>query len=260
MQITIHSRGVQIGPLPVEQVNQLLQSGGVTFQDMGWTPGMPDWRPLSEFAELQSAQGSVLPPPPTSPKSNGYYLAKKKIQVFGDSYHIYDAFGNVLYFAMRKSFSVGSHIAVYDNEDMQRELLHLKEKFSGGHDVYDSINKNNVGSIKLISRNTLAKQYRLLGSNKEELGLIKETHVNIALGIVRAGLSMLPVNAMPTKYEGCVKNVQVCHFEQEFNAVGMTMKLDFSMDKNGLLDRRLGIAGAIVILHTRDSGPGIVHA
>jgi Domain of unknown function (DUF4190)/GYF domain 2 len=66
MQINIHSRGVQLGPFPIEQVNQLLRSGGVTFQDMGWAPGMPEWKPLSEFAELQSARDSV-PPPPANP-------------------------------------------------------------------------------------------------------------------------------------------------------------------------------------------------
>ena len=65
MQITIHSRGVQLGPFPVDQVKQLLQSGGVAFQDMGWAPGMSEWRPLSEFAELQSVLGFV--PPPMSP-------------------------------------------------------------------------------------------------------------------------------------------------------------------------------------------------
>jgi len=65
MQITIIDKGIQKGPFPLEQVIRLLQSGEITPQDMGWTPGMPDWRPLSQFSELQVI-GIELPPPPPS--------------------------------------------------------------------------------------------------------------------------------------------------------------------------------------------------
>jgi len=60
MQITIHSKEGQQGPFPAEQVNQLLQSGQIASSDLGWSPGMSEWKPLSTFSELQ---GSASPPP-----------------------------------------------------------------------------------------------------------------------------------------------------------------------------------------------------
>lgn len=62
MNITIHSKGVQQGPFPAEQVKQLLQSGQVAQSDLGWSPGMAEWRPLSSFPELQNP--SAPPPVP----------------------------------------------------------------------------------------------------------------------------------------------------------------------------------------------------
>ena len=62
MQITIHSKGVQQGPFPVEQVKQLLQSGRVAPSDLGWSPGMAEWKPLSSFSNLESP-AAHLPPP-----------------------------------------------------------------------------------------------------------------------------------------------------------------------------------------------------
>jgi len=72
MQITIHSKGVQQGPFPAEQVNQLLQSGQISPSDLGWCPGMTDWKLLSTFDGLQ---GGATPPPlhasnPASPATS----------------------------------------------------------------------------------------------------------------------------------------------------------------------------------------------
>jgi hypothetical protein len=48
MQITIHSKGVQQGPFNEEQVRQMLQSGQVSHSDIGWSPGMAEWKQLPD--------------------------------------------------------------------------------------------------------------------------------------------------------------------------------------------------------------------
>ncbi|MEI6278631.1 MAG: DUF4190 domain-containing protein [Verrucomicrobiae bacterium] len=60
MEITIHSKGVQQGPFSEEQVKQLLLSGGLSDSDLGWSPGMEEWKPLSAFPELKN---DSVPPP-----------------------------------------------------------------------------------------------------------------------------------------------------------------------------------------------------
>ena len=54
-------------------------------------------------------------------------------------------------------------------------------------------------------------------------------------------------NELHQKYHGVVQGEQVCIFKQNFNPFVMKINLDFSMDAKGLLDRRLGIAGAILL-------------
>jgi hypothetical protein len=44
-----------------------------------------------------------------------------------------------------------------------------------------------------------------------------------------------------------VNGFQVCWFRQNFNPFVMKVNLDFSMDSAGLLDRRLGIAAAVLL-------------
>lgn len=44
-----------------------------------------------------------------------------------------------------------------------------------------------------------------------------------------------------------MKGKQVCIFKQNFNPFVMKINLDYSLDGEGLLDRRLGIAAAILL-------------
>ena len=38
------------GPLPAETLRELFQSGRINLDTLVWRDGMPQWRPLSEFA------------------------------------------------------------------------------------------------------------------------------------------------------------------------------------------------------------------
>ena len=59
MQILIQKNGNQIGPFPVSQVAEMLESGQVTGTDLAWSEGMETWKPLSSFPQLKT----VTPPP-----------------------------------------------------------------------------------------------------------------------------------------------------------------------------------------------------
>jgi hypothetical protein len=52
---------------------------------------------------------------------------------------------------------------------------------------------------------------------------------------------------VPQTFVGTVQDEPVCEFRQHFNPVIQMITLDFSMDKGSLLDRRLGIAAAILL-------------
>lgn len=58
----LDARGQQIGPIE----KQHLANAGLTPETLVWTPGMPQWLPAMQVAELQPLL-NVPPPPPATP-------------------------------------------------------------------------------------------------------------------------------------------------------------------------------------------------
>jgi hypothetical protein len=63
------------------------------------------------------------------------------------------------------------------------------------------------------------------------------------LALVRRFLT----NLVPQSFDGTINGQKVCHFKQNFNPFVTKITLDFAMDTNGRLDRRLGIAAAVLL-------------
>ena len=63
---------------------------------------------------------------------------------------------------------------------------------------------------------------------------------------------------IPQKYVGTVRGQPVCEFRQHFNPIIQKITLDFSLDTANLLDRRLGLAAAILLsaIEERQDGGG----
>lgn len=54
--------GVQQGPYPVAQIQQMIQQGQITSDTLVWTAGMPAWAAANSVAELSQLFGAVPPP------------------------------------------------------------------------------------------------------------------------------------------------------------------------------------------------------
>lgn len=54
--------GVQQGPFPVAQIQQMIQQGQITSDTLLWTAGMPAWAVASSVPEISSLFGAVPPP------------------------------------------------------------------------------------------------------------------------------------------------------------------------------------------------------
>ena len=58
------------GPMPAETVRELFQSGRINLDTLVWRDGMPQWRPLSEFAgELGLLELTSAPMPQPLPQT-----------------------------------------------------------------------------------------------------------------------------------------------------------------------------------------------
>ena len=175
------------------------------------------------------------------------YLVRRKIfKLFGAAFHIYDPNGRVVFYSKMKAFKLKEDIRLYTGEDMQTEVLTIIARqiidFSAAYDVIDPANNTKVGALKRKGLKSILKdEWIIMDAEDREIGFIKEDSVLFAL--IRRFL----VNLIPQKYYGELEGEKVCLFKQNFNPFVMKINLDFSMDRKGLLDRRLGIAGAVLL-------------
>jgi uncharacterized protein YxjI len=203
-------------------------------------------------APQPAADDPTAVPEKTAPRVDGVfchqnYLVRKKIfKIFGAAFHIYDPDGNIAFYSKLKAFKLKEDIRLYTSEDMQKEVLSIQARniidFSAAYDVVDSSTGTKVGVLKRKGLKSLIQdEWVIMDANNQEIGLIKEDSMILAL--IRRFLT----NLIPQKFHGQVAGQQVCVFKQNFNPFVMKINLDYSMDTQGLLDRRLGIAAAVLL-------------
>lgn len=184
---------------------------------------------------------------PASVYTHPTYTVRRQIfKLLGAAFHIYDPNGNVAFYSKQKAFKLKEDIRVYTGEDMRTEILTIKAKniidFSATYEVVDPETQQKVGCLKRKGMKSILKdEWLILDANEKEIGLIEEDSMMLAL--VRRFLT----NLVPQSFDGTINNQKVCHFKQNFNPFVTKITLDFSMDTNNLLDRRLGIAAAILL-------------
>jgi len=176
------------------------------------------------------------------------YLVRRKIlKLFGAAFHIYDPQGNVVFYSKLKAFKLKEDIRIYTGEDMREEVLVIKARkildFSSAYDVVDPTTNEKVGVLKRKGFKSILKdEWIIMDADDQDIGLIKED--STALALLRR---FLTGSLIPQKYYGEIDHNPVCTFKQNFNPFVVKINLDFSPDTNNLLDRRLGIAAAVLL-------------
>lgn len=67
----------QLGPYTLDQINQLLVSGGINRTDLAWSEGWPTWMPLSEVPGIVSISPTLPPAPSVESLEVSEYWKKK---------------------------------------------------------------------------------------------------------------------------------------------------------------------------------------
>lgn len=184
-----------------------------------------------------------------------YVLRRKFFQFFGAAFHIYDPAGNVAFYSKQKAFKLKEDIRVYSGEDMSHELLVIQARsmldFSASYDVFDPINRAKVGALRRRGFASIVRDaWQILDPYDQQIGEIREDSVTLAL--IRRFLT----NLVPQTFVGSVHGQTVFHFKQHFNPFVQKITLDFTPDVNFALDRRLGLAAAVLLcaIEGRQSG------
>lgn len=181
-----------------------------------------------------------------------YLLRRKVFKLFGGAFHIYAPDGSLAFYSQQKAFKLKEDIRVFADESMSRELLVIRARniidLGATYDVLDAASGAPVGSLRRRALKSILKdEWLLLDPQGREIGVIKED--NAALAILRRTILGW---MCPQTYDGSIGGRPVCHFHRNFNPFVSKVTLDFRVDATGLLDRRLGIAAAILLLAIED--------
>lgn len=175
-----------------------------------------------------------------------YTVRRKVLQLLGATFHVYDPEGNVVFYSRMKAFKLKEDIRLYTGEDMQEELLTIKARqildISATYDVTDATNGERVGALQRRGLKSIIKdEWLILDVNDNQIGTIKED--NMLLALVRRFM----INLIPQTYNVHIGERLVATMKQNLNPFVTKITIDFSPDTEGLLDKRLGIAAAILM-------------
>ncbi len=178
--------------------------------------------------------------------SSQYLVRRKVLKILGAAFHIYEPDGRLAFYSQLKAFKLKEDIRLYTDESMSTEALVIKARqildFSAAYDVIDPATNEKVGALKRKGLKSILKdEWLIMDSADHEIGSIKEDSMVLAL------LRRFVINLIPQSFEGTIGGVKVCSFKQNFNPFVTKINIDFTPDTGNRLDRRLGMAAAVLL-------------
>lgn len=178
-----------------------------------------------------------------------YLVRRKVLKIFGGAFHIYDDAENVVLYCKMKAFKLKEDLRIYTSDDMQTEVLTIQARnvidFSAGYDVVDSVQGTKVGTLRRKGmKSILRDEWLILDENEQEIATIREDSMLKALA--RRFVELVAL-FLPQKYHVESNGSTICTMQQNMNPFVYKLEVDFSLDQHAQLDRRLGLAAAILL-------------
>jgi hypothetical protein len=190
-----------------------------------------------------------------------YLIRRQFFRLFGAAFHVYGPNDELVFYSKQKAFRLKEDIRLYGDETATEEVLTIHARswldFAAAYDVVDAQTGEKVGGLKRRGFKSMVRdEWTFMDADDHDMGLIQEESQVMAL--VRR---FVPFgDFVPQSYVGTIGEQPVCEFRQHFNPIIQKITLDFSADTSGLLDRRLGLAAAILlsaIEERQDGGIGV---
>jgi uncharacterized protein YxjI len=174
------------------------------------------------------------------------YLLKRQVFALAGKFRFYDPSGKLVLFSEQKMFKMREDIRVFSDESKTQEVLMIKARqimdFSAAYDVVDSATGQKLGALRRKGLASLLRdEWEVLDVGDMVVGKLFED--SMALALVRRFLT----NLVPQNYDITMGTDRVADLKQAFNPFAYQLTVDFSMDMNQRLDRRVGIAAAILL-------------
>jgi hypothetical protein len=183
-----------------------------------------------------------------NPAVHRYVLKRQILRLVGAGFRIFEAgSGRMAAYCDQKGFRLREDIRVYGDESKSREVLAIQARqildFSAAYDVYDTEGRYKVGVLRRKGFSSMVRdEWEVLDPADRLIGVVREDSVQLAL------IRRLLVNLIPQNYDMVMHDGRrVCDLRQNFNPFTYCLTIDFSMDPQGTLDRRLGLAAGILL-------------
>ena len=166
------------------------------------------------------------------------YFLKRQALTFTTKIRLFDPTGRIALYVEQKPLRLKDDIRVYDDETASREILIIKARtivdFSPVYDVIDPVDNTRVGGLRREGFKSIARdRWDVLDQNEQPVGRFFEEGFGLAL--LRRDFGMV------------IGDIRVADYRRRFNPFSYQMDIDFTMDQEKRLDRRLGTAAAMVL-------------
>jgi len=175
------------------------------------------------------------------------YLLKRQVFALTGKVRIYTPDGSLATYSEQKMFRLREDIRLFADEQKQQELIWIQARqildFAAAYDVVDTTQATKIGALRRRGFRSLVRdKWEILDTNDMPIGALWEDSAGRAL--VRR---LLLGSLLPQRYDVFIGEQVVAQFAQRFNLFRYELDLDFSADFSKRLDRRLGLAAAVLL-------------
>ncbi len=175
------------------------------------------------------------------------YWLKRQVLALTGKFRLYNPQGELVLFCEQKMFRLREDFRLYTDESKSQEVLMIKARqildFAAAYDVIDSQSGERIGTWRRRGFSSLFRdRWELLDAQERPMGFLTEDSLGLAL-LRRFLLGAL----LPQNYDLFVGEQRLADLRQRFHLFRYELDLDFSMDPSHRLDRRLGVAAAILL-------------
>ncbi|MEM1085337.1 MAG: hypothetical protein AAGI48_14590 [Verrucomicrobiota bacterium] len=178
-----------------------------------------------------------------------HLIARKNIFSFLHQwFRITDPQGDVLLYTKMRGFRLKEDIRILGSDKVS-EVVVIRARqvidFGATYDVMDGPTGQKLGAFRRKGLKSLFKdEWLILDTADGEVGMISEDSGGLAF--LRRFLGGVVNLFAPQQHHGALGQVPVLAFRQTRNPFVTKTFLDFSMDSGKALDRRLGLAAAVL--------------
>ncbi|MAB89175.1 MAG: hypothetical protein CMJ90_06930 [Planctomycetes bacterium] len=115
-----------------------------------------------------------------------YTIRRKVLKIFGASFHVYDASGQVVAFSSQKAFKLREDIRVFTDDTRSTELMNVRARqivdFSAAYDMVDSTENTKIGAARRKGWSSMIRDsWEVLDANDQPIASLQEDSTAMAL-------------------------------------------------------------------------------